>query len=422
MPTKRLSDQGKSPWPMSRGWAIVWASFFTTAFASGASQYGFGMFVEPLEREFGWTRTQINLSLSIGLISGLLSPLIGWGVDKYGSRTIMTTSLIAVAISFLLRANMTELWQWYALSALMAVGFPGTWLPIGKLVGTWFPATRGRMMGTAITGNNVFGLVGVPVFSLIIRSEGWRLGYTVIGVIVLVITVAVWFVIQSDPLHGDVAAIEPTPTDQNNVRSSDYSLREAMRTKKFWLLLAGVTCAGFSYPSFMTQLIPHMQSVGWGSTQATLVLTVLAGTALASKISWGLISEKLTARISFVIAIFTMSSGVILVTLAGSSVFVWPAIVYFGAGFGGIGPLMSLVVMEVFGMRNYGTIQGVVTMVLATVPILIGPIVAGRLFDLTGSYDTSFWIVSGIFAAGGLLVFSVRVQKVPSGEESSNPP
>ncbi len=422
MPTKRLSDQGKSPWPMSRGWAIVWASFFTTAFASGASQYGFGMFVEPLEREFGWTRTQINLSLSIGLISGLLSPLIGWGVDKYGSRTIMTTSLIAVAISFLLRANMTELWQWYALSALMAVGFPGTWLPIGKLVGTWFPATRGRMMGTAITGNNVFGLVGVPVFSLIIRAEGWRLGYTVIGVIVLVITVAVWFVIQSDPLHGDVAAIEPTPTDQNNVRSSDYSLREAMRTKKFWLLLAGVTCAGFSYPSFMTQLIPHMHSVGWGSTQATLVLTVLAGTALASKISWGLISEKLTARISFVIAIFTMSSGVILVTLAGSSVFVWPAIVYFGAGFGGIGPLMSLVVMEVFGMRNYGTIQGVVTMVLATVPILIGPIVAGRLFDLTGSYDTSFWIVSGIFAAGGLLVFSVRVQKVPSGEESSNPP
>ncbi len=422
MPTKRLSDQGKSPWQMSRGWAIVWASFFTTAFASGASQYGFGMFVEPLEREFGWTRTQINLSLSIGLISGLLSPLIGWGVDKYGSRTIMTTSLIAVAISFLLRANMTELWQWYALSALMAVGFPGTWLPIGKLVGTWFPATRGRMMGTAITGNNVFGLVGVPVFSLIIRAEGWRLGYTVIGVIVLVITVAVWFVIQSDPLHGDVAAIEPTPTDQNNVRSSDYSLREAMRTKKFWLLLAGVTCAGFSYPSFMTQLIPHMQSVGWGSTQATLVLTVLAGTALASKISWGLISEKLTARISFVIAIFTMSSGVILVTLAGSSVFVWPAIVYFGAGFGGIGPLMSLVVMEVFGMRNYGTIQGVVTMVLATVPILIGPIVAGRLFDLTGSYDTSFWIVSGIFAAGGLLVFSVRVQKVLSGEESSNPP
>lgn len=404
---------------MSRGWAIIWASFFTTAFASGGSQYGFGMFVEPLEQEFGWTRTQINLSLSIGLVSGLLSPLVGWGVDKYGSRVIMTVSLVTVAASFLLRAGMTELWQWYALSALLAVGFPGTFLPIGKLVGTWFPATRGRMMGTAITGNNVFGLVGVPLMSLVIQTEGWRLAYTIIGCGVMIVAVGVWFIVRSAPQPVDVPLAESGSSDgsTSGSGSGDYSLREATRTRKFWLLLAGVTCAGFSYPSFMTQIIPHMQSVGWGASKATLVLTVLAGTALASKVSWGLLSERLTARISFVIAISIMSSGVIMVTLAGSSIFVWPAIVYFGAGFGGIGPLMSLVVMETFGLRNFGSIQGVVTMVLATIPVLIGPILAGSLFDLTGSYETSFWIVSGIFAAGGLLVVSVRVKHHPAEDE-----
>jgi MFS family permease len=408
---------------MSRGWAIIWASFFTTAFASGGSQYGFGMFVEPLEQEFGWTRTQINLSLSIGLISGLLSPPVGWGVDKYGSRVIMTVSLLVVAASFLLRAGMTELWQWYALSVLLAIGFPGTFLPIGKLVGTWFPATRGRMMGTAITGNNVFGLVGVPLMSLVIQTEGWRLAYAMIGGGVVVVAVAVWFVVRSAPgspqapisEDAPLAGSEETAATTPGFTSGDYSLQEAIKTRRFWLLLAGVTCAGFSYPSFMTQIIPHMQSVGWGTSQATLVLTVLAGTALASKISWGLLSERLTARISFVIAISIMSSGVILVTLAGSSIFVWPAIVYFGAGFGGIGPLMSLVVMETFGLRNFGSIQGVVAMVLATVPVLIGPILAGSLFDLTGSYETSFWIASGIFAAGGVLVLSVGGKK--NGEQ-----
>jgi MFS family permease len=404
---------------MSRGWAIIWASFFTTAFASGGSQYGFGMFVEPLEQEFGWSRTQINLSLSIGLISGLLSPLVGWGIDKYGSRTIMTVSLITVAASFLLRAGMTELWQWYALSALLAVGFPGTFLPVGKLVGTWFPKTRGRMMGTAITGNNVFGLVGVPLMSLVIQTEGWRLAYAIIGSGVMIVAVAVWFIVRSAPPSIATPSSESGVAEGNGVDSGDYSLREALNTRKFWLLLSGVTCAGFSYPSFMTQLIPHMQAVGWELPQATLVLTVLAGTALASKVTWGLLSERLTARISFVIAISIMSSGVILVTLAGSSVFVWPAIIYFGAGFGGIGPLMSLVVMETFGIRNFGSIQGVVAMVLATVPVLIGPIVAGSLFDLTGSYETSFWIVSGIFAAGGVLVLSVRSQKTEPDEESS---
>ena len=410
-PVDRIPSQTKSKWPMSRGWAIVWASFFTTAFASGGSQYGFGMFVEPLEQEFGWTRTQINISLSIGLISGLLSPLIGWGVDKYGSRVIMTVSLVIVAASFFLRAGMTELWHWYALSALLAVGFPGTFLPIGKLVGTWFPATRGRMMGTAITGNNVFGLVGVPLMSLVIQTEGWRLAYAIIGAGVAIVAVAVWFIVRSAPQSEAASVSESRSSSGNATHPGDYSLREALNTRKFWLLLAGVTCAGFSYPSFMTQLIPHMQAVGWGLSKATLVLTVLAGTALASKITWGLLSERLTARTSFVIAILIMSSGVILVTLAGSSVLVWPAIVYFGAGFGGIGPLMSLVVMETFGLRNFGSIQGVVTMVLATVPVLIGPIVAGRLFDLTGSYETSFWIVSGIFGAGGVLVISVRAQK-----------
>tara|TARA_B110000438_G_scaffold81510_1_gene81360 strand:+ start:8738 stop:10084 length:1347 start_codon:yes stop_codon:yes gene_type:complete len=418
-PVDLTPTKNRRTWPMSRGWAIVWASFFTTAFASGGSQYGFGMFVEPLEQEFGWTRTQINLSLSIGLISGLLSPFVGWGVDKYGSRVIMTVSLVVVAASFFLRSGMTELWQWYALSALLAIGFPGTFLPIGKLVGTWFPATRGRMMGTAITGNNVFGLIGVPLMSLVIQTEGWRLAYAIIGAGVMTVAFAVWFIVRSMPQTVELPSSGFTLANTNAERSGDYSLREAMITRKFWLLLAGVTCAGFSYPSFMTQLIPHMQSVGWGSSKATLVLTVLAGTALASKITWGLLSERLTARISFVIAISIMSSGVILVTLAGSSVLVWPAIVYFGAGFGGIGPLMSLVVMETFGLRNFGSIQGMVAMVLATVPVLIGPVLAGSLFDLTGSYETSFWIVSGIFAAGGVLVLSVRVERGQSDIEES---
>ena len=401
---------------MSRGWAIVWASFFTTAFASGGSQYGFGMFVEPLEQEFGWTRTQINLSLSIGLISGLLSPIVGWGVDKYGSRTIMTVSLMIVGTSFFGRAGMTELWHWYALSAMLAIGFPGTFLPVGKLVGTWFPATRGRMMGTVLAGNNVFGLVGVPLLTLVIQFQSWRLAYAIIGAGVLIVAVAIWFIVRSAPQSHNAQQSDFYPVDSNGFNPGDYSLREALNTRKFWLLLAGVTCAGFSYPSFMTQLIPHMQSVGWGSSQSTLVLTVLAGMALASKISWGLLSERLTARISFVIAISIMSSGVVLVTLAGSSVFVWPAIIFFGAGFGGIGPLMSLVVMETFGLRNFGSIQGVVAMVLTTVPVLIGPILAGSLFDLTGSYETSFWIVSVIFAAGGLLVLSVRGQKDQSAD------
>jgi MFS family permease len=402
-------------WPLSRGWAIVWASFAATAFASGGSQYGFGIFVRPLEEEFGWSRTEINLSLSLGLISGVLSPFIGWVIDRHGARLLMTASLAIVAASFLLRAAMTELWHWYVLSALLAAGAPGTFLPVGKLIGAWFPHTRGRMMGTAITGNNVFGLAGVPLLNLVIAAQGWRLAYLIIGLCVAAVAVAAWFIVRDIPAPGQEEKPRPgAARSHRRLPEVSFTLREAIRTPAFWLVLTGLTCAGFSYPTFMTQLIPHMQAEGWTPSKATLALTALAGTALGSKLTWGWLSERLTARLSFVIAISIMSSGVLLVSLAKGSGFVWPAIIYFGSGFGGIGPLMSLVILETFGLKNLGSIQGSVSLVQSIVPVLIGPIMAGWLFDATGSYHTSFAIAAGIFATGAMCVLAARRPHKPA--------
>ncbi len=402
---------------MSRGWAIVWVSFFTTAFVSGGSQYGFGLFVKPLEDAFGWSRTEINVSLSIGLISGLIAPLIGIVIDRYGSRHLVTGSLLLVAAAFFVRVGMSELWHWYLSAVLLAIGMPAAFQPVGKLMGAWFPYTRGRMMGTAITGNNVFGLVGAPLLTLVIAGPGWRSAYGIIAFSLLVVAVAAWLVIRDAPRPGEEEKPKPGRSSANGAAfESESTLSEAIHGRRFWLLLLGVTCAGFSYPSFMTQLIPHLEAEGWGSTKAATGLTALAGMALVSKLTWGWLSEKLTARVSFIIAISIMSSGVILVILAGGSNLAFAAILYFGTGFGGIGPLMSLVVLEAFGLRHYGKISGVVMMVVATVPVLIGPILAGQIYDSTGSYADSFWIAAVIFAAGGLLVAAARPPRQSSAQ------
>jgi OFA family oxalate/formate antiporter-like MFS transporter len=402
--TPLVDAQQRRSWKISRGWSIVWVSFFTTAFVSGGSQYGFGLFVKPLEDAFGWSRTEINVSLSIGLISGLLAPVVGIVIDKYGTRKLVVGSLLTVAAAFILRVTMTELWHWYLSSALLAIGMPGTFQPVGKLIGTWFPRSRGRMMGTAITGNNVFGLVGAPTLTLVIATQGWRFAYGIITTGLVLVAIAAWLVIRDRPQGADLQSKHLRSSPQAPPEKRDYTLKEAFSGRTFWFLLLGVTCAGFSYPSFMTQLIPHLEAAGWTSSKAALGLTVLAGTALASKITWGWLSEKLTAQVSFVIAISIMAVGVGLVILSGSSNLTFGAILFFGSGFGGIGPLMSLVILDAFGLKNYGTIQGVVTLVLATVPVLIGPILAGQIYDTTHSYVASFWIAAGIFAMGGLLV------------------
>ncbi|MEC9367055.1 MAG: MFS transporter, partial [Chloroflexota bacterium] len=101
-----------------RGWAIAAACFFASAIAVGGSQYSFGHFVEPLEDSFGWTRTQIGLSLSLIAFGSFISPLIGSLIDKHGSRKIMAFSMAVFGISYLVRPFMTELWHWYFLSVI----------------------------------------------------------------------------------------------------------------------------------------------------------------------------------------------------------------------------------------------------------------------------------------------------------------
>jgi len=252
----------------------------------------------------------------------------------------------------------------------------------------------------------------VPLLNMVIAAQSWRLAYAIIGSGVAAVAVAAWFIVRDRPGPGEEERQrEGAAKTRRRLPDLNYSLKQAVRTPAFWLIMAGLTCAGFSYPSFMTQLIPHMEAEGWTSSRATLVLTALAGVALGSKITWGWLSERLTARLSFVIAICIMASGVVFVILAGGTNFIWPAIIFFGLGFGGIGPLMSLVVLETFGLKNFGSIQGAISLVTSIVPTLTGPIIAGRLYDTTGSYHTSFAIAAGLFATGAVAVLAVRRPK-----------
>ena len=102
-----------------RGWAIAAACFFASSVAIGGSKYSFGLFVEPLEKTFGWSRTQIGLSLSLIAFGAFISPLIGSLIDRHGSRKIMAFSMAVFGISYLIRPFMTELWHLYFLSVFL---------------------------------------------------------------------------------------------------------------------------------------------------------------------------------------------------------------------------------------------------------------------------------------------------------------
>lgn len=391
---------------MYYGWNIAVVAFLSTGVSVGMTGYAFGAFIEPLETEFGWSRTEINIAIALGFVSGLVAPIVGRLMDKYGARPVMVGSLLLMSAGFLLRGVTGELWQFYLFSAIVSVGMPGaTILPAGRLVGIWFPRSRGRMMGMVTAGNNFGGLTMIPLATAIIALAGWRWGFASLGIISLLLAVIVLLVVRENPPPSDQE--DGRRTAASGGQLSGIMSREALHSPSFYLITVGITFGAFTYSVILTQLIPHLENEGFNRGAAAGALTLLAAFGLAGKLIFGFASERITARRSFIVSLTVQAAGLLLFIFAHGSGLVWVAVVVFGLGFGGMGALNALIVAEAFGLRAFGSIMGMVTMA-GIFPHLAGPIVAGVLFDQFDSYTLAFAIIVGLYLAGAIALFAAR--------------
>ena len=314
-------------------------------------QFAFGVFITPLEEEFGWTRTQINISLTLGVITAFISPFTGRLLDMYGSRWIMAISLASIALGFFLRAIMTDLWQFYLFSILIVLGVPGTtMMPVGRLVGLWFPTTRGRMMGVVTAGNNFGGMVTIPLAAGMIALAGWRWSFAAMGFVVLLVMVLIVLVIRDDPDEidreaGKRWAPKGQPGQQARSLLSGFTTNQAFRMRTFWFLMIAMGLQQFARTAVSTQLFPHLEQKGFGIGTAAAMVSVVSFFAVASKVISGRVSESLTARYTYVIIIALQMVSMGLLILFGGSAAVWIALVIFGLGMGGVGTLGPLVIV-----------------------------------------------------------------------------
>lgn len=391
------------------GWWVISAPFLAAMLTVGAGQYAFGQFVEPLEDSFGWSRTQINLSLSFTAVGSMIAPLLGWIMDRRGVRGIMTASMLLIAVSYLLRPLMSELWHWYALSLLQYAGYAGaSILPAGRLVGIWFQEKRGRVMGITLMGNNAGGFA-FPLLTTAalgatwhwggISVAPWAGGYLIFGGIGLALTVYTLVVVRE------------FPTDQGGGGSADArgpaltgrSLGEALRAKAFYATTAAVVMGTFTYSAVLPQIFNHLSAEGVSPAAAGFALSSVAICGMGGKFVMGLLAERITARYALMIDLTGQATFLLLLThFAGSSAFfLWLFVPLFGFFLGAFGALFPLMVQDAFGIRRYGSIMGVVNMATA-ISFFGGPLLAGLSFDLTASYRIAFVAVAALFYTAAL--------------------
>jgi MFS family permease len=387
-----------------RGYPIAIVVFLSTGLSVGMAQYAFGEFAGPLKEEFGWSQTQLNLSLAFSFISGLLAPFIGNLSDRIGIRPVMFGSLLLIASGFLLRPLISELWHWYLFSSLVYAGFPGaTIMPAGKMVGLWFPKTRGRVMGAVVAGNNFGGVTMPPLAAGIIAAVSWEMAYVTFGLLMAVLGIVALFVIVEDEDKIESEMNRTGRADQAHVARAaaraGLTVKQALANRNFWLIMLGLVAATFTYQGVLTQLRQHFEESGFAPAVATTAVSIIAGMGIASKLAFGRASEKITARIATIISVALQALGVLILATTDTTIFLWVGIFIFGTGFGGLGALIVLVVQEAFGMKEFGGIMGL--MQVGMIASGTGaPLIAGAIHDSTDSFDNSFLIVVGIFVLG----------------------
>jgi MFS family permease len=404
---------------VDKGWLIIASLFMTGGLIIGVSQYAFGAFVAPLEHDMGWTRTQINLSLSFMGISNICAPFIGRLIDKYGARRVMIWSIFFFNMSFLLRPFMSQSWHWYTLSALQFVSFPGAvFLNQGKLVATWFPRIRGRVMGITSMGNSVGGLILAPTAAFLVQIIGWQWTYATFGFMGLFLMLFVFIFISDSPkkIHTEnyVAANSNNLNNQNvhQSKSMDISLtvKEALKTRAFYAIAIGLIAGTFTFSTVLTQIVPHLNNEGYTITSASLILSLTASFAIFGKLIFGYLAEKIQVRFVVASSLIGQALAMIVLVTEPKSAYIWLFISIYGLTYGGLGPLISLIVQDTFGLKHYASIQGLVTLA-SLISFFVGPLMAGMIFDATESYRPTFTIMIVLFIFGSIILTQAKPPK-----------
>jgi len=403
------------------GWWIGGASFLVLLITVGIGLYTPPIFLVPLQDHFGWSRAAIAGGGALGaLTAGIMGPLVGVWINRYGARRVMTVGALVMAGGFGLMSMIQSLWQLYALSVIGAVGIScAAWIPNQTLTSNWFTRKRGMAMGITLAGIGFGGLAMPPLAGFLIAEFGWRVAYAVLGSLVLVIVVSVTLaVVRSQPADlgllpdGEPLGPEEQPGDPIDAAGEvaevpGLSLSEAVKTGAFWLLSLGHVLWTFGSMSLIVHIPAFLTDQGFESQVAAGFLALAIGISVAGRLTFGVLADRFAKR-------RIMSSAMILQVLAVFCLFrvdssgALPVFaIFFGMGLGGAAVLVPLLIGECFGLRAFGTILGLV-MISATLGAASGPVVTGRIFDVTGSYTLAFMLHIVSFAMAAVVFYCVR--------------
>jgi predicted MFS family arabinose efflux permease len=394
-----------------QGWILVWTLSAAQLVSWGTLFYAFSLFILPMEKELGWSKTDLNGALSAGLlVAALFAMPIGRWIDRGRDRAVMTLGSLAGGLMLLAWAGVSDLILFYTI-----------WLVIGaSLAATLYePAfavltTRlGPQYRRAITSMTLVGgfasTVFMPLTQLLIDWLGWRPALVVLGVITLVVCGGIhWFMLAP----SDRPEAPPPPTADSDDRSP---LRRAIRTPAFWGLLIALSSYGAAQTALIFHLVPLLNERRMDTATIVAILTVIGPMQVAGRVLIVAFGKNLSARTigSFSLLVQPLAM-LVLIWLPPTPIWAGLAIAVYGGANGVTTIVRGTIIQEVLGRVGYGVINGAISFP-ATILRALAPAVAALVFDLAGDYDRVLWLIFAVYLAAALAFLIAVLWRPRSG-------
>jgi len=415
--------------PFFYGWAIVLAAGSTMFVRNAAATLTMAVFVFPMSEDLGWSRTLIvGAAAAAGFVSMFVSPLAGWVLQKYGARTLMTTSVIILGAVILSLRWTTSPISFYLLFGAGRLMFQAP-LQIGgsTAVAQWFVRMRGR--SSSILGvSHSLGMGLFPLFAQLFMNvnEGdWRMAWFWMGISVWIIALPLTLIVfVNKPEDVGLAPDGDKPVEVGDGEPASataadleeqWTLKEAMRTPTMWTLAMVGGLVFFIHTGVNIHQAAFLRDHGISPSVAASALTVMAGGSAIGSIMWGNLLDRFPVKIVYAATAGWLGGMALLFLLVNSAPMAFTAAALFGIGLGGLLVVPPVAIAHYFGRNSLGAIRG------ATEPFVsggqaIGAISAGLIFDYTGSYARTFptFTAAAVIAIVLLILTRRPTKKTPS--------
>lgn len=382
------------------GWVVVTATFII-GLAMFGTRNSFGVFFKSLESEFDLNRAATSGIFSVYMVLGAAFAVLGgWALDRYGARTTILLMGLFTGSSLLLTSQASAVWQLFAsYSLLLALGTGAGYTMLMAIVSRWFDKKRGLALGISGSGGGLGILVMTPFIAYLIADFGWRMAYIVTGVIAGLAIISLSLLLRNAPeemgllpdgAKSNARKIEAQGKD-HDTQPTGFSTLQALRTRSFWFLWLTWLFQSTSIYLITTHIVPHTTDMGISTIKAAIVLSLIGGASIPGRLLAGSTSDAIGRKTAAVISSLLGAGALIWLIWAQDLWMFYLFAALFGFSWGGLSTMVTVLIGDVFGLRNIGVIMGWQGMAWF-LGAAAGPAIGGVIFDATKSYSMAFVI------------------------------